>query len=172
MKIRYSQITITPGNPAKNYETCLAVARRAKAAGVNLLLLPEMSIPGYMIGDKWEENDFIDDCEYFANELAKEADENFSLIFGTVAFLESIIGKPVGGYDGRKAKVNVACIATNGSKQFRIKALLPNYREFEEPRHFFDQLSAMFHSKDLMPFQPSEIGGIKFGVTICEDGWD
>ena len=33
MKIRYSQITITPGNPAKNFETCIAAARRAKAAG-------------------------------------------------------------------------------------------------------------------------------------------
>lgn len=172
MKIRYSQLTITPGNPAKNYETCLAAVRRAKAAGINLLLLPEMSIPGYMIGDKWEENDFIDDCEYFNNLLAKETDENFSLIFGSVAFFESVVGKPQNGYDGRKAKMNVACIATNGKTEYRIKTLLPNYREFEEPRHFFDQLSAMFHSKDLMPFQPSEIGGIKFGVTICEDGWD
>ena len=68
MKIRYSQITITPGNPAENFKTCLAAVRRAKSAGINLLVLPEMSIPGYMIGDKWEENDFIDDCEYFSNE--------------------------------------------------------------------------------------------------------
>ena len=92
MKIRYSQITIVPGNPALNFETCRAAAERAKKDGVNLLLLPEMSIPGYMIGDRWEENDFIEDCEFFSKELAKEADENFSLIFGTVAFFESVYG--------------------------------------------------------------------------------
>jgi len=176
MKIRYSQITITPGNPAKNFETCIAAARRAKAAGVNLLLLPEMSIPGYMIGDKWEENDFIDDCEYFSNELAKEADENFSLIFGTVAFLESITGTPRNGFDGRKAKVNTACIATKDGVQYQFKTLLPNYREFEEPRHFFNNLTASItpgeENEDRPMFNIYEICGTKFGVTICEDGWD
>ena len=176
MKIRYSQITIAPGNPAKNYETCLAAARRAKAAGVNLLLLPEMSIPGYMIGDKWEENDFIDDCEYFSKELAKEADENFSLIFGTVAFFESVFGAPQNGYDGRKAKMNVACIATNGKTEYRIKTLLPNYREFEEPRHFWDNLTATASGSNIVEdakmFPLHEICGVKIGVTICEDGWD
>ena len=67
MKIRYSQITVIPGNPQKNFETCLSAAQRAKNDGVNLLILPEMTIPGYMIGDKWEESDFIDDCEFFSN---------------------------------------------------------------------------------------------------------
>ena len=176
MKIRYSQITIEPGNPAKNYDKCAAAAKRAKNSGVNLLILPEMAIPGYLIGDKWEENDFIDDCEYYANLLAKEADENFSLIFGTVAFFESVFGAPHKGYDGRKAKMNVACIATNGKTEYRIKTLLPNYREFEEPRHFFDNLTATARASeingDAQMFPLQEINGVKFGVTVCEDGWD
>ncbi len=177
MKIRYSQLTIIPGNPAKNYETCLSAAKRAKKDGVNLLLLPEMSIPGYMIGDKWEENDFIEDCEFFSSELAKEADENFSLIFGTVSFLESITGKPRNGFDGRKAKVNTACIATNGNIEYQFKTLLPNYREFEEPRHFLNNLTASLtpggdEDEDRPMFNLYEICGTKFGVTICEDGWD
>ncbi|MBQ5453031.1 MAG: NAD(+) synthase [Bacteroidales bacterium] len=176
MKIRYSQITIVPGNPALNFETCRAAAERAKKDGVNLLLLPEMSIPGYMIGDRWEENDFIEDCEFFSKELAKEADENFSLIFGTVAFFESVYGSPHNGYDGRKAKMNVALIATNGKTEYRVKTLLPNYREFEEPRHFFDNLTATARAsnitEDAKMFPLQEICGVKFGVTICEDGWD
>lgn len=179
MKIRYSQLTITPGNPAKNYETCLAAVRRAKAAGVNLLLLPEMSIPGYMIGDKWEENDFIEDCEYYNSELIKETDEHFAIIFGSVAFFESLAASPYRGYDGRNAKMNVACIATLGCPNYQIKTLLPNYREFEEPRHFLDNITACnliagIHDRD--DWQPVfdiyDIGGVKFGVTICEDGWD
>ena len=176
MKIRYSQITIVPGNPALNFETCRAAAERAKKDGVNLLLLPEMSIPGYMIGDRWEENDFIEDCEFFSKELAKEANENFSLIFGTVAFFESVYGSPHNGYDGRKAKMNVALIATNGKTEYRVKTLLPNYREFEEPRHFFDNLTATARAsnitEDAKMFPLQEICGVKFGVTICEDGWD
>ncbi len=69
MKIRYSQITIIPGNPAENYETCRRAAQRAKNDGVNVLILPEMAIPGYLIADKFEENDFIDDCEFFSRKL-------------------------------------------------------------------------------------------------------
>ncbi|MCR5453374.1 MAG: NAD(+) synthase [Bacteroidales bacterium] len=171
MKIRYSQISIAPGNPAKNFDTCLAAARRAKKDGINLLILPEMSIPGYMIGDKWEENDYIDDCEYYSCQLAKEASQNFSLIFGTVAFAESIAGTPCNGRDGRKAKMNVACIATDGKVDYRIKTLLPNYREFEEPRHFVDNITAS-RITGAPQFATNEIGGVKFGVTICEDGWD
>lgn len=172
MKIRYSQLTITPGNPAQNFETCRQAAIRAKKDGVNLLLLPEMSIPGYMIGDKWEENDFVDDCEYFSNELAKEADENFSLIFGSVAFFESVTGRALNGYDGRKAKINAAYIATCGQINYRIKTLLPNYREFEEPRHFVDNHTATASIENGQMFATNEINGVKFGVTICEDGWD
>ncbi len=175
MKIRYSQITVIPGNPAKNYETCFDAALRAKTAGVNLLILPEMAIPGYMVGDKWEENDFIDDCEYYSNQLAKETNENFSLIFGSVAFYESVFGKPQNGFDGRKAKMNVAYIASNGKVEYQIKTLLPNYREFEEPRHFLDNLTAttMFSEGSISQmFKLREINDVKFGVTICEDGWD
>ena len=179
MKIRYSQITVEPAQPEINFKTCLAAVQRAKKDGVNLLLLPEMSIPGYMVGDKWEESDFIDDCEYYSQLLAKEADENFSLIFGTVAFFETVANAPHNGYDGRKAKLNVACIATNGAIRYQIKTLLPNYREFEEPRHFFNNLTACARMSDIHDndgwhpmFSTYEINGVKFGVTICEDGWD
>jgi len=177
MKIRYSQITIQAGQPERNYQTCLAEARKAKADGINLLILPEMAIPGYMIGDRYEENDFIDDCEYFSNELAKEAADNFTIIFGTVAFYETITGVSHIGYDGRKAKLNVAMVAHKAGVEYRVKTNLPNYRAFEEPRHFRDNEWYCRHAKNDMQnapgmFEPVNIDGIKVGLAICEDGWD
>lgn len=172
MKIRYSQLTITPGNPAKNYETCRQAALKAKKDGVNLLILPEMAIPGYLIGDKFEENDFIEDCEFFANELTKEATEDFSLIFGCVMFYETLSGKPRMGTDGRKVKLNTAWIATQNKTFYKVKTLLPNYREFEEPRHFKDNLWVKNSLPEWKMFTPYNIGGVSFGVLICEDGWD
>ncbi|MBQ3689777.1 MAG: NAD(+) synthase [Bacteroidales bacterium] len=172
MKIRYSQLTITPGNPAKNYETCRQAALKAKKEGVNLLILPEMAIPGYLIGDKFEENDFIEDCEFFARELSKEATEDFSLIFGCVMFYETLSGNPRTGTDGRKVKLNTAWIATQNKTFYKVKTLLPNYREFEEPRHFKDNLWVKNSLPEWKMFTPYNIGGVSFGVLICEDGWD
>ncbi len=172
MKIRYSQITIQPGQPEKNFQTCLNEVRIAKSCGVNLLILPEMCIPGYMIGDRFEENDFIDDCEYYSNLLAQSADGDFSIIFGSVAFFETVTGEAHIGFDGRKAKLNCAYVATKNGIEYKVKTLLPNYRAFEEPRHFRDNEWMMKHVDNWEMFKPVEIDGIKFGVAICEDGWD
>ena len=172
MKIRYSQITVVPGNPQKNYETCLQAVSRAKNNGVNLLVLPEMAIPGYLIGDKFEEDDFIEDCEIFSKMLVDQTDENFSLIFGTVMFYETLAGKKRTGNDGRKVKLNTAWIATNKTVNYKVKTLLPNYREFEEPRHFKDNQWVSNNIDGWQMFRPYDINGVKFGVLICEDGWD
>ena len=172
MKIRYSQITIQPGQPEKNFQTCKAEVEKAKADGVNLLIFPEMAIPGYMIGDRFEENDFIDDCEFYSQKLASEAGDNFSIIFGSVAFFETVTGKSQIGFDGRKAKINCAYAATKKGIEYKVKTLLPNYRGFEEPRHFRDNEWMMNHAENWEMFKPVDIDGIKFGVAVCEDGWD
>ena len=172
MKIRYSQITIIPGNPAENYENCRRAAQRAKNDGVNVLILPEMAIPGYLIADKFEENDFIDDCEFFSRKLCCEAGEGFSIIFGTVMFYESLSKSPRIGTDGRKAKLNTAWIATKNNVYHKVKTLLPNYREFEEPRHFKDNLWVKDAMNEWDMFETYNIGGVSLGVMICEDGWD
>ena len=89
-----------------------------------------------MNGDKFEEQDFIEDCEFYAAKLAALADDEFSLIFGSVMFFETLSGRLKVGPDGRRAKLNVAYVATSKGVEYRVKTLLPNYREFEEPRHF------------------------------------
>jgi len=172
MKIRYSQITVEPGKPQINFLACQKAAQKAKQDGINLLILPEMAIPGYLIGDRFEEDDFIEDCEFFSEELSKEATEDFSLIFGTVMFFESLSKQPRTGTDGRKVKLNTAWIATKQGIFHKVKTLLPNYREFEEPRHFKDNLWVKTNMKDWEMFRAYNINGVSLGVLICEDGWD
>ena len=172
MKIRYSQVTIVPGNPQKNFETCQKAAQRAKKDGIDLLILPEMAIPGYLIADKFEENDFIEDCEYYSHKLAEEATSDFSLIFGTVMFFETLSKIAKTGTDGRKVKLNTAWVAQSNSVTYKVKTLLPNYREFEEPRHFKDNLWVKNNLSEWDMFQPVIVNGVSVGVLICEDGWD
>ena len=61
--IACGQMEVIPGQPLVNTNKILSLIAMAKAEGVDLLLLPEMSIPGYMIGDLWEQTAFLKDCE-------------------------------------------------------------------------------------------------------------
>ena len=63
IKIACAQIQVKPGQPAANTQRALDAIRKARAAGVDLLLLPELMVPGYLLGDLWEQRAFIADCE-------------------------------------------------------------------------------------------------------------
>lgn len=177
VKIRLVQMEVTPANPRKNFYECKRYVDEAKRDGIQVVVFPELCISGYLIGDMWEELSFLDDCEYFGEMLAKESTASTAIIFGNV-----YVDRNLHGTDGRVVKLNGAFVAYNGTfvaneKTDLIvypKTLLPNYREFEEPRHFKD-CKWYAEATDInfnYFFQPYKLFGVKFGITICEDGWD
>ena len=187
--IRLAQVKVTPGDPATNFNHFrLIVNETIKDKEIKILVFPELCLSGYLIGDTWEEQSFIDDCVFYGNELAKLSTENLSIIFGNV-FQDCAIN----GFDGRPALMNGAYIATNGkfvkntyangSDCFYIKHLLPNYREFEEPRHFLSATDYFSLAKPKTAFSSPfaeghilfgtiPVQGLTVGLSICEDGWN
>ena len=137
-KIALAQTNVHPGNPRQNtagMKECLA---KAKAAGCDLIVFPELAIPGYLIGDIWDQPDYIDDCVRFGEEI-KALSDGMAIIFGNVAKETDRVN-----LDGRTRKYNAMFIAYNGRwisparspYPFYIKTLLPNYREFSDIRYF------------------------------------
>lgn len=170
MEIRLAQMEVVPGNPKKNFEKMHDIISGAIADKVDVLAFPELCISGYLIGDMWEETEFIDDCIYYGQKVA-EYSTDITIIFGNVDRVEGKYGT-----DGRPALINCAFIAYGGEITYcQPKALLPNYREFEEPRHF---QTLEWYLKEVdgrtidEAFEPVDINGVQFGITICEDGWD
>ena len=110
---------------------------KAKAAGCDLIVFPELAIPGYLIGDIWDQPDYIDDCARFGEEI-KALSDGIAIIFGNVAKETDRVN-----LDGRTRKYNAMFIAYNGRwisparspYPFYIKTLLPNYREFSDVAH-------------------------------------
>lgn len=177
-KIRLVQMNVIPGNPLENFKTCSSFVKKAKEDNVEVLVFPELCLSGYLIGDMWEEMSFLEDCEYYGNELAKLSSNTLTIIFGNV-----FIDKELHGTDGRIVKLNGAFVAQRGKFYINMfnnlsvypKTLLPNYREFEESRHFKDGLWYANHKgyDFLNNFEPIPINlRLKIGLTICEDGWD
>ena len=63
IKIICGQTDIIPGRPDLNYQRIIKAMEEARRRQAHILLLPEMALPGYLIGDLWEQQSFLDDCD-------------------------------------------------------------------------------------------------------------
>lgn len=176
MKIRAFQLEITPGHPALNGERMLAAIAAAKLDQIDLILFPEMAIPGYLLGDEWERLSFLHECRAVGEQICRAA-VGITVIFGNIALDEHNINE-----DGRVRKYNALFAAEHAqfiphpttNQPFFIKILMPNYREFDDNRYFFDPRKLAHEQRlnlgDLIEPIPSQLG--RLGAVLCEDGWD
>lgn len=178
IKIICGQLEIIAGRPDLNYKKIIAAIQQARAQNADILLLPEMCLPGYLIGDIWEQQSFLDDCEYYTQQIIA-ASKDLCVIFGSVAAEKDKLNE-----DGRVRKYNAAFVCHNGQllagyqgRSFIIKNSLPNYREFDDCRYFYNlqKLCAEENISVEQALQPIEIfiRGQKLclGIMLCEDGW-
>ncbi len=172
LKIAACQIEVEPGHPDQNFEKIHLRIEEAKASGDDIVIFPEMVVPGYIIGDEWENSAFIYDCHYYNKRIADLSDE-IMVVWGNVDIDEDEVGE-----DGRVRKFNTAFVAQNGKITGRFqKTLHPDYREFDDDRHFYSsrklaQDQGVSVCDYLQPLE-AEINGIKrkIGISLCEDMW-
>lgn len=178
-KAALAQMEVIPGRPDLNTKKIIMMINQARSNGADLIVFPEMAIPGYLIGDMWEQESFLRDCEMYGN-LVRKASDGICVMYGNIA-----MDWEKRNNDGRVRKYNAFFVAKdkefwggdNFSYPFRIKTLQPNYREFDDDRHFFS-LSKLAIAQEttvaalLQPVQvPFGSRTRSFGCLICEDGW-
>ena len=148
MKIAIAQINCTVGDLAGNVARILDYAGKARALSAEVMLTPELALCGYPPEDLLLRDDFYLSCESALAALAKQ-------IHG----ITLVVGHPrqVGG-----KRYNAASVIQNGRIAATYhKHTLPNYTVFDEKRYF-----DVDDKPCVVP-----IGGINFGVNICEDTW-
>lgn len=180
LKIAMAQMKVIPGHPAENTANMLSMIADAKEQGAELIIFPEMAVPGYLLGDTWEQRAFIQDCEECGRDIIA-ASQDIAVIFGNVA-----ADWEKKNFDGRVRKYN-ALFAAYQSKllqpedmpyPFAVKALMPNYREFDDTRHFFSlrQLAEEMGTTPAQLISPVHINikgqSYSIGGFLCEDGWN
>lgn len=174
VKIAVAQIDIIAGHPDINTKKIVDIIESSREKGDDIIVFPEMAIPGYLLGDEWENASFVKDC-YAYNEDIKKATQGITAIWGNIDL--DLTKK---SEDGRIRKYNAAFIAQNG--QFvgkgRIhKTIMPKYREFDDERHFYSsrkeaQDADLPIKKFLTPFEITINGkAVKLGLILCEDMW-
>ena len=161
MRIALAQLNATSGDLAGNTARVVYAVNEAIALGADLVVTPEMALPGYCIGDLVEDADFL-----AANEEAMRAVA--AAARGITAVIGFIDVDPSARNDnGTIRKYNAAAIVRDGQVLQRArKTLLPNYRYFDDKRYFSPGEQR----------QPVSVcagrSSVQLGVSICEDMWD
>jgi NAD+ synthase (glutamine-hydrolysing) len=161
MRIALAQLNPTSGAIAANAARILDVVAEAKARGADLVVTPEMALPGYCIGDLVEDDAFVRANEEAVGRIA-------AACTGITAVVGFIDHDPGARNDhGTVRKYNAAAVVRDGRVLQRArKSLLPNYRYFDDKRFFSPGESREPLTVDVRG------GRAKVGVSICEDMWD
>jgi NAD+ synthase (glutamine-hydrolysing) len=148
LRIAAAQIDVVVGDLEGNVDRVLASYEAAEAEGCDLVVFPELTLTGYPPEDLLLRPAFV--------AQAAEALDKLAARTGRCA---AVVGFPQSGRDLFNAAAVCAYGRTHGVYR---KQLLPNYAVFDEQRYFTP-------STDPGPL--FVVGGVKVGVSICEDAW-
>src|SRR4051812_665965 len=147
MRLALAQINPTVGDLDGNRELILARIEEARAAGADLVVLPELAVTGYPPEDLLLRPGFVRATRASLDRIASETHG-----------LAALVGVPL--RDGNLYNACAVCAdgeVTGWAKKWH----LPNYGVFDEKRYFTS-------GTDLALV---EVAGTKVGITICEDMW-
>ncbi|MDO9598964.1 MAG: NAD+ synthase [Azoarcus sp.] len=149
LSIAVAQLNFTVGDLAANADRIIDAIGRAREAGADLLLTPELALSGYPPEDLLLRPDFYRACD---RELRRIALATRGVCV--------VVGHP------RQAngwRYNAASVIRDGEIiAVYHKHLLPNYEVFDEVRYFEAGADACVF----------ELKGVKFGINICADVWE
>jgi NAD+ synthase (glutamine-hydrolysing) len=167
VKVALAQINATVGDQAGNAQQIIDAAQRAYAEGARLVLSPELGLCGYPPEDLLMRPAFMRACE--------EALTRCAQALADLPGLNVVVGHPhasVEHADVRSKSLavprrfNAASVLCEGRVVATYcKRELPNYQVFDERRYFASGRDAG------QPPIVFDVGGVRFGLLICEDAW-
>jgi NAD+ synthase (glutamine-hydrolysing) len=147
LRLALAQIDSRVGDLEGNAAKISAYIDRARDAGAELVLFPELAVTGYPPEDLLLKEHFLQAAAEAVDDLAAEA-------LGIVV----LVGFPERADDVHNA---LAVLADGELKAVYRKSVLPNYGVFDEQRYFqVGDGGAVL-----------ELGDARLGLTICEDVW-
>ena len=147
LRLALAQLNLTVGNINGNTEKILTNIDAARNAGADIVVFPELAITGYPPEDLLLKQGFVEDNIAALQKVAL-ATEGITAIVGFVDVCQEIY--------------NAAAILHNGKiAGIQHKFFLPNYGVFDEDRYFQAGTETQVYT----------LGGVTFGVEVCEDAW-
>jgi NAD+ synthase (glutamine-hydrolysing) len=161
---------VRPADVGFNRDALLAEARRADAAGADLVVFPELCVSSYAIDDLHLQTALLDAVEDAVGAIV-EASAGLAPVL--------LIGAPL----RRSGRLYNCALAISRGRLLGVtpKSYLPNYREYYEKRWFahgrdllVQQIRVAGHDVPFGPgliFEATDLPGFVFHMEICEDFW-
>jgi predicted amidohydrolase len=151
MRITLAQIDSRLGDLEANLEQAKQVIAQAVSEGTDLVVFPELSLSGYLIGDHYEDISIAPD-DGRMEKLAKEAKGAGVLL-----------GFPEAQAHGLHSYNSAAYYENGLLVHVHRKLFLPNYAIFEERKHFLPGQSSRAY--------PILGGRHRAATLVCNDAW-
>lgn len=154
MKLAIAQVNPTVGDLGGNRALVEQAADKARAAGADIVVLPELVLTGYPPMDLLERDGFVRD-QLKELKALEAASRDIVIVLGAV----------LGETQNRPTALQNAAVVLAGGKWVghRAKSLLPTYDVFDEKRHFFP-------GNQHDPLDVAQLGS-RIGLAVCEDAW-
>ena len=151
LKITLAQLNPVVGDVLGNTRKIRETYIEADERGVDLVVMPELSVTGYPLEDLANMRDLLDASDAALEALARITSSRRAVL---------LVGAPL--RDG--AGVHNAAVALENGKVLATvrKRSLPNYGVFDEMRNFVPEDGTA---------RPFPVAGTQVGVLICEDVW-
>jgi NAD+ synthase (glutamine-hydrolysing) len=150
VRIGLAQLNTHVGAIDANTEKVLDSARRAREElDCDLVLFPELTLSGYPPEDL-----------LFHRGMRRRVEAAFERVVREISGVVLYLGYPE--YEGDLIYNSAALIADNKVLANHRKHVLPNYAVFDEKRYFQAGATPTV----------AELGGVRLGLTICEDVWE
>jgi NAD+ synthase (glutamine-hydrolysing) len=165
LRLALGQIDPTVGDIEGNVRLCSESIERARDAGAQLLVLPELCLSGYPPEDLVLRRDFLDAVREALGSLASDVEGIVALVgfperaerpaVELAEFDPQIDPPPPPAYN------SLAVLAGGELRGTYRKCELPNYGVFDERRYFEPGTEPALIVLD----------GMEIGLTVCEDIW-
>ena len=157
MRVALAQINPTSADISGNAVRIIEAVKAAAAARADIVVTPELALPGYCIGDLVEDTAFLEANERALQAIAADT-RGITAVVGFIDFDARATND-----QGMVRKYNAAAVVRDGGVLQRArKSLLPSYRYFDDKRYFSPGDGR----------EPVDVAGSRVGVSICEDLWD
>jgi NAD+ synthase (glutamine-hydrolysing) len=153
LRVALAQIDPTVGDIGGNAAKIAEWIGRARGEGADLVIFPELCVPGYPAEDLYLKRHFVEANRRAVEDLAHGVEG----IVALVGFAEPATGDG----EGRRAHNSLAVLAEGAVRAVYRKNRLPNYSVFDEQRYF------------IPGEEPASVAvaGHEVGLTVCEDVW-
>src|SRR3569623_531886 len=170
VRVAAASPTGSSGDVTFNVDQGIALARRADAAGCDLLVFPELNLSSYAVDDLFLQEAFLDAVEAGIVRFCRET-KGLSPVL--------VVGAPL----RRNGRLYNCALAISRGRILGVvpKSFLPNYREYYENRWFVSGVGLngidIAVAGEIVPFgsdlifAAEDLDDFIFHLEICEDYW-